>query len=365
MTFPARYSAPARHSATVVLVCLTQLIPMGESAQVSSEEQVASVGETLEQLTSRDFSVRIAAQQQLRTMTPDEIAEVARQVSDHPSAEVCARLMAILEAQYVSAEHEVAQAASDALERINEEQRILAAESARDILERRWSTRLEFVQKDLRAMGAILDSQNSTGFPQLPFPGTHGNSELQILLNEAWTGGDKGIAVFERLGNVIGPDLRTRMKVGVFLLPQHPLTEEQENDLRNAMGDTRVVHRAAVVLGIIGTASPDPDLPGVLVRNVKPGSSADGPEESRLRTGDLLTHIDERPLEDFEKLVRELFKYSPGDKVKIRVVRGLGPLGFRFRGAPESPNDNLETRVLEITLKGWLEDQESADLPSE
>lgn len=66
------------------------------------------------------------------------------------------------------------------------------------------------------------------------------------------------------------------------------------------------------------------DLPvdsGVIVANVEPGSPADS---AGLRTEEIITAIDDTPIEDSGDLFGALRDYSPGDTVQITVVQRNG-----------------------------------------
>jgi 2-alkenal reductase len=57
---------------------------------------------------------------------------------------------------------------------------------------------------------------------------------------------------------------------------------------------------------------------GAYISNVVPGSPA---AENDLRKGDIITHIDDVPLDEDHTYINTLFSHEPGEEVSIRVVR--------------------------------------------
>ncbi|RKT83582.1 putative serine protease PepD [Saccharopolyspora antimicrobica] len=58
------------------------------------------------------------------------------------------------------------------------------------------------------------------------------------------------------------------------------------------------------------------DQPGALVRNVVPGGPA---EQAGIRSGDLITKVDTRSIQDPDSLVAAVRSHAPGDRVKITI----------------------------------------------
>ncbi len=57
---------------------------------------------------------------------------------------------------------------------------------------------------------------------------------------------------------------------------------------------------------------------GVAVRDVEPGSPA---AQGGLRTGDVITKVDDQQVQNFDALVNALFQHKPGDKINLQVKR--------------------------------------------
>ncbi len=68
----------------------------------------------------------------------------------------------------------------------------------------------------------------------------------------------------------------------------------------------------------IGVENPTGEVRGALVRDVRPGSSA---QEAGLEDGDVVTHIGDRLVTDAETLIAAVRSYRPGDDVELTVVR--------------------------------------------
>ena len=62
---------------------------------------------------------------------------------------------------------------------------------------------------------------------------------------------------------------------------------------------------------------------GVIVDTVEPGSAAD---DAGLRRGDIITALDDTPIEDSGDLLAALRDYRPGDTVELAIVRGKDEL---------------------------------------
>jgi len=74
--------------------------------------------------------------------------------------------------------------------------------------------------------------------------------------------------------------------------------------------------------GSVGVAveptRPDAPYPGVVVRQVTPGSPAD---KAGMKEGDVITRVDKKDVKDFEDLTNTLAQHKPGDKLDFQVRR--------------------------------------------
>jgi hypothetical protein len=73
------------------------------------------------------------------------------------------------------------------------------------------------------------------------------------------------------------------------------------------------------ILGVFAEAAPgESGQMNVFVRQVTPGSPA---AQAGLRSGDVITRVDNQPISNFESLINALSQHKPGDKVQVQLRR--------------------------------------------
>ncbi len=315
-------------------------------------------------LRADDFATRLQAAASLKDVDVNHLQQIAELPEGELNAEVAARLFAKLDARYMQDDENKSDAASELLERLAQSDRLLLADGAQRILNRRWQRRVELAAKLLEKMGAEFRAGSFTGQLGMRWGPAASRPNVQLFVGEEWTGGDEGIAVMERLKALADPGLRASGLV-VWLLEGHPLNDDQRSRLRDLVGESRINERSRVALGILGEQA---FAPGVLVRHVSGGSSA---AASKLQIGDVLTAmLDEAPpadvepadievkepqkLKDFDHLVERLKVYRKGDKIWLIVERGRAvPMNNGFLLPQRFPRPEPTVKVIEVTLKGW------------
>lgn len=332
------------------------------SATVLTDQQVA---ELIQQLSGRDFAARQQAIQQLRAVSAPQLSLLMEAAEQQADGEVCRRLCELLESFYLSNDAVLAAAASEALEQAAGSPRWLVAETATDILNRQWKQRGRLAIRELQSLGARFNSENLEQFAL----GPNGRNaflfqpmnlaQLQINVDKSWTGGDRGLQLLERLGSVAGANGPVgEIRLAVYLIDQHPLTEPDIVRLRSAFGDARVVARGRVCLGITNNLFFGEEK-GCRVGEVRENTSA---HAAGILSDDIILAVEGTEIQDFDHLVQLLRKYDVGDKVRMDIVRG--DLPFRFPDAPRGLNQDgpglpeearLKPRRMTITveLKGW------------
>jgi len=90
-----------------------------------------------------------------------------------------------------------------------------------------------------------------------------------------------------------------------------------------AAGETPTHARLGIQVG-----NPDQGTEGAVVRQVSSGSSA---AEGGLRTGDLITKVDDHLIADADSLVATIRSYRPGDTVKVTWSRGGSEQSGEFK----------------------------------
>lgn len=333
-------------------------------AESKTEQQSvdAVVAAPVEKLQSASFEQRLAAMDSLKSLDASHIAGLGVVAEQHDSADVAARLLEVLEHFYVCESADKVAAASQALESLVDSDRQLIAESARRTLERNWKVRVELAAQELVKYGAILkrddlltrEQRINMNRPGLWRPWQSGIREsLKVILTEKWSGGQDGIDVFNRMNALLGPQTMSHSGLSVFLIDGHTLSEEHVNTLKDLLGDTRVAPRGRVVLGITG--SPQRPLGGgvgCIIEDIEPSGSADS---AGLEAGDLITAIEDKPVEDFFSLVDTLKRFGVGDTVKVTVRKGYRTSLYNRLWDGNEGREIPKEVTIEVKLKGWEE----------
>lgn len=151
-----------------------------------------------------------------------------------------------------------------------------------------------------------------------------------IQTDAAISPGNSGGALVNRDAEVIG--------INVAYLPQtqtgqptaglgFAIPADTATLVADQLIETGEVSTAYLGIGLADLSPQDAqqfDLPvvsGAIVTNVEPGSAAD---DAGLRTEDIITAIDDTPIEDSGDLLAALRDYQPGDTVQVSVVRQNG-----------------------------------------
>lgn len=314
------------------------LLALPEQAE-ATEEELAQVAFDL---TSPEFAKRKSASVRLKTLPLVQLRELALRMEDAPSAEAVVRVHSELELRYQSESLEERKNASQLLERMAKQDRLLAADPANHSLQKYWQTRIEVALAELEAMGAIVKNGNFSnpaiaGLPPDPRPA------IQVLLTESWRGGNAGLKNFERLEALAGP-MRSLKGIQVYLLTGHTLAEEHEKQLIDIIGANRIQRRSRVALGITGDRGTQGVYEGILIKGVSRGGSAD---RAGLETGDFILSMydaDEQvPLMEFDPESWRVFRprmdrrLLPPDPNRNQKLGPPNPDQDNLRGAPGEP----------------------------
>ncbi len=341
----------------------------GESAseaQESDAPQIQSQPSTqlaplLELLTDRQFSVRQDAIRELTNVGVEDVAEIGEAASTCRDAEVAGRLVQLLETLLISGDDAKSAAAAEALERAASSERWMVAESAAGVLDRNWERRILVSTRELSQLGvAFTPSDPSTlwggdlnGIDNVPLGAIPFDREsLQINISKTWTGGERGIELLKRLGPLAGAQRIGGVRMIVYLIDGHPLKETEIDQIRGAFPEARVQARGRVCLGITNNIFVS-DEQGCRVGEVRPGTSA---HSAGIQENDLITHLEDMPVRDFDHLVESLRKYDVGDRVRMRVQRQNSALRnrLRFQIPIEDPRESDAKELeIEVELKGW------------
>lgn len=277
-------------------------------------------------LESGNFQQRVSATRELKEK--GGIGTVRRMsdavLSDSP--EVSMRALSVLEAIFLSEDHEANRAAEQALQQLARDRFDSLAMQANYILESHEQIRKKRAVSDLLSMG--LEIEYSRDFYDVDdLTGELTPMISYIRLTRAWKGGEDGIVQIARLDNI-------RL---IYVIDNCSVSRKRiEEILHPVMPNVRVEERGAAELGI--QASIDQQSPGergVRINMVAPGKAA---HLGGIRANDLITHVEGLETPTFPDLVKRLKKFEPGDVIEVIVGRNGGPQDYR---------------VLEIELKGW------------
>ncbi len=359
-------------------------IPAGEEEVQKQAEQAdppvmlsdEEVQKLLSELTSTDFSKRQQAVVSLRTVSAEQIRLLLNAVAEQSAPEATRQVFELLEGFYSGDDPQKVLVASEIIENCTTSDRWMTAEAAGEILNRQWRRRSKLAIEHLQTLGARINSDNLESFAQ-GFAGRNRfmfqageQPQLQINMVKSWKGGERGLQELERLAAVIrGENSVGEMRAAVYLIDEHPLSESEVARLKAAFGDTRVVSRGRVCLGITNNIFFG-DERGCRVGDVKENTSA---FDAGILADDVILSVDDIEIRDFDHLVQMLRKYDVGDKVKMRIIRdsaGFPDAPPGIRAAPPVPPepekieakkppgfDNRAPRRNELTivveLKSW------------
>jgi hypothetical protein len=316
-----------------------------------SSTTAAQINAIVNGLQSVHFDERQAAAEALLEIPADQMTALVQAADNVGSGEVIRRVYDFLERCYVQ-DDDRSLVAAEILETAVSSPHWMTAELAKDILARNGQVRVTRALLELQALGASVrprDPREIWDRRRLGPVGIAGfgmsDDIIRIDIDEDWTGNERGIQLFQRLSPLINDLQGMRgMRLGVYLIEGHPLTDAQVAALKSMLGDRRVVSRGKVALGI--TADPFfGDNIGCRIGTVSRGSSAG---DAGLQPDDIILKLGDDTVKDFDHLVELLKKYDPGDVVKMAVQRAPAPLGFpeqRFRGG--------QLLEIPVTLKGW------------
>lgn len=139
--------------------------------------------------------------------------------------------------------------------------------------------------------------------------------ESFIQTDAAVNPGNSGGALVNLQGQLIGINTAIATPTGTFAGYSFAVPVNIVKKVVSDLTKYGVVQRA--YLGVEVDVTKD-DLGGVYVSTVVDGSGA---KDAGIETGDIITHINNAPIQSFPELQEQLSKYGPGDKVNVNVIR--------------------------------------------
>jgi hypothetical protein len=224
--------------------------------------------------------------------------------------------------------------------------------------------------REAAALKAIVDLGGHVDFDR-QLAGAPGlQPALQVIISPQWKGGVEGLRHLQAVrrattvsfhSSAISTEavehlasLTHLQRIEFYQDPDAQVSPEAINKLKERLPQVTVEVRGAARLGIAGphmiAGMPNPG--GASVTQVLPNSAA---AKAGLAQGDLITHIADSEVKDFEHLTKEIAKCRPGQSVAVKVIR---------QSPPGQPPQTLD---ITVTFDRWGDDMPAAnpvlDLP--
>ena len=337
-------SLPLECISTADEIALSKAPPVAAKAEVSSPTPETSL--TTEQVReATQYSVRQKSLDVLKSVNAEQISLLAEATEEHSDGEVARRCIELMTRIYATGDRDssVVRQASEAIEIAANSERWFIAEAARDALERHWKRRVEIAMLELQTLGgnmsprdpAKLWERNSLSYQSSPTSTDH----LKVFVDEHWKADAYAILLLKRLTPLLYHSfIPGRSRLSFVLIDGHTQTPEEIAQIKGIFGDTNVMSRGRVYLGIVHQSNNAEDS-GIQINQVGPDSSA---AKAGLEVGDILLKCKDKPLQEFDDLIELLKTQNVNDEVTFEVYRE----DFRTRG---------KTFEVKVRLYGWYE----------
>jgi hypothetical protein len=221
--------------------------------------------------------------------------------------------------------------------------------------------------REAAALKAIVDLGGHVDFDR-QLAGANGlQPSLQVIIGPQWKGGVEGLRHLQAVrrastvsfhSSIIGEEAAAHLapltqlhRIEFYGVEVSP---ETVTKLKTELPKVAVEVRSGARLGIAGSQNmiglPNPG--GAAVSQVLPDSAA---AKAGLVQGDVITHIADGEVKDFEHLTKEIAKCQPGQSVALKVLR------------PGPPGQPPQTLDITVTFDRWGDDVPAAnpvlDLP--
>lgn len=345
-------SLPLECISTADEIALSKAPPVAAKAEVSSPTPEPSltteqVREAIQHLAAPQYSVRQKSLDILKSVNAEQISLLAEATEEHSDGEVARRCIELMTRIYATGDRDssVVRQASEAIEIAANSERWFIAEAARDALERHWKRRVEIAMLELQKLGgnmsprdpAKLWERNSQSYQSSPTSTDH----LKVFVDEHWKADEDAISLLRRLTPLLYHSfIPGRSRLSFVLIDGHTQTPEEIAQIKGIFGDTNVMSRGRVYLGIVHQSN-NADDSGIQINQVGPDSSA---EKAGLEVGDILLKCEDKPLKEFDDLIELLKTQNVNDEVTFEVYRE----DFRTPGKTFS-------KEVKVRLYGWYE----------
>jgi hypothetical protein len=334
--------------------------PPAAKANELSDGDIASA---VRDLASDQFEKREVASRLLVRGGPRSVKALAVAI-DSEQLEVACRAVAILHDMYLTGDDETSNAAENLLDKLSESAIRPVARRALAALGSQEAVRHERARKRIEELGGEVtyDGPQSAAFRANNMPNGIGIVQW-VIIEPDWKGGDDGLLLIRRLGDVRA----------VYLANNPPVSQEAIRRLEESIPGISILYRGGK-LGMKG----QPHTRGASIYEVQEDSAS---ERAGLLAGDIITHYDGQSLADeaggkkgWDLLIELNLKKRPGDKVRLEILRpfqaadeeeqpardasGRRPRIVSIEVAdPANPDKNRTmkfwSREVELTLGSW------------
>lgn len=303
-----------------------------ESSSAKPSKQ--SIPELIRQLDHKSYIVRNAAGRQLSRLGGDAVAPLAK-TARTGSLEASARAIAILEHIYTDPEssEKTVERVELALESLRESKRAQAGGRAAQVLARHDDLRERRALAAVKRLGGIVryyDTEMLLGGAPPGNPGVDADQRQisYILLGDQWKGGDDAVKYLKRIVGLRNLYVAQNKKF-------QPISAKARDELEKSIPNLSIQLRGLACLGVRGSPT-NINGTGCTVSSVDKGSAAD---LAKLKAYDQISRFAGKPVEDFQGLVKLIADHSPGEKVKVEVIRPDG--------------GTMRKLTLTVELQGW------------
>jgi hypothetical protein len=294
------------------------IIALPETALSFDPDPVAKVIEpgdreielAVQDLASDQYLVRERASRLLGGSGTRAVKALAAGI-DSEHLEVACRAVAILQGLYLNTDDVTSSSAEDLLEKFSESPNRPVARRALSALGSQEAVRQERAKKRIEELGGEVsfDGPQTAMFRINNFQ--NGVAPVDnVIIEPDWKGGDAGLLLIRRLG-----DVRT-----LYLVNDPPVSAEAVKRLEESMPGLKRQNRG----GKLGMAGQTHKL-GALISMIPENSPA---VRAGLKVGDLIRKYDGQPLmnegqgsKGWELLIELNLKRKPGDKVRLEILR--------------------------------------------
>lgn len=293
----------------LLLVCSADIVGLAqENAVPQAPPSEVAIRQWIAELDSPQFSVREQASQQLQKAGTAAVPALVA-ATKSPSKEVSIRAIDVLTYLYRADKTTTAADIEDAIAELRKMPGIVG-----DLAQSSWDAnagnREERTLAQLQDLGARIQYRVEQD-PLVPGLRKSGRRPIQmIVISRAWTGGDEGLKLLERISD---PE-----EIHVYHVNGAKVSDKA---MEGVVDLGFLVDRRGAFLGISGGGGRrffgQPNVCDI--SGVTKGSPA---EKAGLQPNDIVTKFGDAEVPDFETLIDMLKKTEPGEKVTVTILRG-------------------------------------------